>query len=59
MKSIAFLNDIIRASYLAVMRRKTSHNRLELLRRYLKYKYNISVTLETLQKRHDNYQKEK
>jgi hypothetical protein len=59
MKTVAFLNDIIRASYLAVMRKKTSHNRLELLRRYLKYKYNISVSLDTLEKRHENYQKEK
>jgi hypothetical protein len=59
MKTIAFLNDILRASYLAVMRKKTSHNKLELLRRYLKYKYNISVSLDTLEKRHENYQKEK
>ena len=55
----AFLNDIIRDSYFIIMKRETTHDRLVLLKRFLKIKYNISIGIESLKKRDLEYQKEK
>jgi hypothetical protein len=51
--------DIIKASYCIVMIRKTNINKLELLQRYLKLRYNISIGLDTLEKRKKEWEKEK
>jgi hypothetical protein len=51
--------DIIKASYCMVMIRKTNINKLELLQRYLKMRYNISIGIDTLEKRKKEWEKEK
>lgn len=51
------LNDIIKDSYFIVMKKKSSHDKLELLRRFLKMKYNISVGIDSLRKRDEVYKK--
>lgn len=51
------LNDIIKDSYFIVMKKKSSHDKLELLRRFLKIKYNISVGIDSLRKRDEVYKK--
>jgi hypothetical protein len=51
--------DIIKASYCIVMIRKTNINKLELLQRYLKMRYNISIGIDTLEKRKKEWEKEK
>jgi hypothetical protein len=53
------LNDIIQDAYVIIMKRKTSHDKLEVLRRFLKQKYNISVTRSTLEKRDAMWSKKK
>jgi hypothetical protein len=57
MKTMTILNDIIRSTYNVVMRRNTSHNKLEFLRRVLKYKYNISIGIDALEKREQEYKR--
>ena len=52
-----FLNDIIKDSYFIVMKRETTHDKLTLLRRFLKMKYNISIGMESLKKRDSDYKK--
>lgn len=59
MKTVGLLNDIIKDSYYAVMRYKSSHNKLEFLRRFLKHKYNISIGIDALRKRDEEYRKGK
>lgn len=51
--------DIIKASYCVVMTKRTNINKLELLQRYLKMRYNISVGIDTLEKRKKEWEKEK
>lgn len=51
--------DIIKASYCIVMTRRTNINKLELLQRYLKIRYNISIGIDTLEKRKKEWEKEK
>lgn len=51
--------DIIKASYCVVMNKRTNINKLELLQRYLKMRYNISVGIDTLEKRKKEWEKEK
>lgn len=53
-----FLNDIIRDSYFIIMKRETNHDKLVLLKRFLKIKYNISVGMESLKRRDADYKKE-
>jgi hypothetical protein len=51
--------DIIKASYCVVMAKRGNINKLELLQRYLKMRYNISVGIDTLEKRKKEWEKEK
>jgi hypothetical protein len=60
MTNIAFLNDIIRDTYYVVMRRKknSNHDKLEILRRFLKVKYNITIGMESLKRRDKEYKEQ-
>jgi len=53
-----FLNDIIRDSYFIIMNRETNHDKLVLLKRFLKIKYNISIGIESLKRRDADYKRE-
>jgi hypothetical protein len=57
MKAVTMFNDIIKSTYNVVMKRKTSHNKIEFLRRVLKYKYNISIGIDALEKRDQEYKR--
>ena len=50
--------DIIKSSYCVVMKKNTSINKLELLRRFLKFKYRISMNKESIEKRDKEWKKE-
>jgi hypothetical protein len=51
------LDDIIKDGYIRVMKKKTALDKLELLRRFLKMRYNISISKLTLEKRHKVWKK--
>jgi len=55
----AFLDDIIKDSYFIIMKRETTLDKLALLKRFLKMKYNISIGIEALKRRDLEYQKYK
>jgi len=55
---LGIVDDIIKDSYLIVMKRNTSLDKLELLKRFLKIKYNISITIRSLKMRDKQYKKE-
>jgi hypothetical protein len=40
------------------MKRETNHDKLVLLKRFLKIKYNISIGMESLKRRDADYKKE-
>lgn len=52
------LNDIIKDSYFIIMKRDTKHDKLVLLKRFLKIKYNISIGIDSLRRRDAEYKKE-
>jgi len=60
MTNIAFLNDIIKDTYYVVMKKKmnSNHDKLEILRRFLKMKYNITIGMESLKRRDKEYKEQ-
>ena len=56
---LGIVDDIIKDSYFIVMKRNTSLDKLELLKRFLKIKYNVSITIKSLKMRDKHYKKEK
>ena len=50
--------DIIKTSYFLVMKKKTTLNKLELLRRYLKFKYRIDINEDSIEARDSEWKKE-
>ena len=50
--------DVIKSSYCVIMKKNTTVNKLELLRRYLKFKYRISMNKETLEARDKEWKKD-
>jgi hypothetical protein len=56
---LGIVDDIIKDSYFVVMKRNTSLDKLELLKRFLKIKYNVSITIKSLKMRDKQYKKEK
>jgi len=50
--------DIIKTSYFLVMKKKTTLNKLELLRRYLKFKYRIDINEDSIEARDIEWKKE-
>lgn len=56
---LGVVNDIIKDSYFIVMKKNTSIDKLELLKRFLKIKYNVNITIESLKMRDKHYKKEK
>ena len=55
---LGIVDDIIKDSYFIVMKRNTSLDKLELLKRFLKIKYNIAITIKSLKMRDKQYKKE-
>jgi hypothetical protein len=55
---LGIVDDIIKDSYLIVMKRNTSLDKLELLKRFLKIKYNVAITIRSLKMRDKQYKKE-
>lgn len=55
---LGIVDDIIKDSYFIVMKRNTSLDKLELLKRFLKMKYNIAITIKSLKMRDKQYKKE-
>lgn len=51
--------DIIKATYCVIVTRKSNFDKLVVLQRYLKLKYNISVGIDALKKREEEWKKEK
>jgi hypothetical protein len=51
------LDDIIKDGYIRVMKKDTTLDKLELLMRFLKMRYNISISKLTLEKRHQLWKK--
>ena len=51
--------DIIRATYCVIITRKSNFDKLVVLQRYLKMKYNISVGIDSLEKREKEWQNQK
>lgn len=56
---LGIVDDIIKDSYFVVMKRNTSLDKLELLKRFLKIKYNVSITIKSLKMRDKQYKREK
>lgn len=56
---LGIVDDIIKDSYFVVMKRNTSLDKLELLKRFLKIRYNVSITIKSLKMRDKQYKKEK
>jgi hypothetical protein len=54
---INIVDDIIKDSYFIVMKRNTSLDKFELLKRFLKIKYNISISTKSLKMRDKQYKK--
>ena len=54
---INIVDDIIKDSYFVVMKKNTSLDKLELLKRFLKIKYNISISIKSLKMRDKQYKK--
>jgi hypothetical protein len=55
---LGIVDDIIKDSYFIVMKRNTSLDKLELLKRFLKIKYNVAITIKSLKMRDKQYKKE-
>lgn len=55
---LGIVDDIIKDSYFIVMKRNTSLDKLELLKRFLKMKYNVAITIKSLKMRDKQYKKE-
>ena len=55
---IGIVDNIIKDSYFIVMKRNTSLDKLELLKRFLKMKYNVAITIKSLKMRDKQYKKE-
>lgn len=55
---LGIVDDIIKDSYFIVMKRNTSLDKLELLKRFLKIKYNVAITIRSLKMRDKQYKKE-
>lgn len=50
--------DVIKSSYCVIMKKNTTVNKLELLRRYLKLKYRINMNKEAIEARDKEWKKE-
>jgi hypothetical protein len=50
--------DVIKSSYCVIMKKNTTVNKLELLRRYLKFKYRISMNKEAIEARDKEWKKD-
>jgi hypothetical protein len=55
---LGIVDNIIKDSYFIVMKRNTSLDKLELLKRFLKMKYNVAITIKSLKMRDKQYKKE-
>ena len=50
--------DVIKSSYCVIMKKNTTVNKLELLRRYLKFKYRIDINKDSIEARDKEWKKE-